>query len=264
MQTITDAPDQPLLEAKAKLRNLLTEYVATDLQQTIRSGFGDAQKQVEKGLIDIKGEAEEMRKKIHRVWEDRWEAWEERLDKLPVALQEQFIAELSGPLAQQRDLLQAQAEFLTGQMNALSRDLSGQSEQQRQEMQARSAEFVALLQQQEQRATEHAGAFFAHLTGEIETTTRTTATLHNALTEHAQKTTADLQEFRQTSEMALQALPAQMASIVTTAQGNQAGQISNLTNQIVRMEQRERKTNMLVRICLAINAIVLLILLSHL
>ena len=42
MQTITDAPDQPLLEAKAKLRNLLTEYVATDLQQTIRSGFGDA------------------------------------------------------------------------------------------------------------------------------------------------------------------------------------------------------------------------------
>ncbi len=355
MRTLSDAPDQPLQEAKAKLRNLLTEYVATDLQHTIRSGFGDTQNQLETGIIRIKGEAEELQKKVRQVWEDRWEAWEERLDKLPAALREQFIAELSGPLAQQRELLQANAERLTGQMNDLAQNLSNQSAQQQQEMQARSAEFAAMLQQQEQRAAEHADAFFARLAGEMETTRRDTTTLHDTLTEQAQKLTADLQDFRQNSETALQAsldqmnqrlakqmaqqqqemqarsaafatqlqqqeqraaehadafflrlagemetirrdtttlhdtlseqankmtadlqefrensersiqaLPVQMSAIATATQANQAGQISHLANQVGQLDQHGRKTNTLVWICLAVNAVTLLALLAYL
>jgi hypothetical protein len=92
----------------------------------------------------------------------------------------------------------------------------------------------------------------------METIRRDTTTLHDTLTEQAQKLTAGLQDFRENSERSIQALPVQMSAIATAAQANQAGQISQLTNQVGHLDQHGRKTNTLVWICLALNAMTLL------
>lgn len=246
MQTISDNPNQHLQEARAKLRDLLTEYVAADLHKVLEKGGSDMKESIDSAMKRMVLEMEGLRKQVKGTmdehwdnWNEHWKKWREITDQLPLKLREQFIDDLTAQLEQHRAEMLAWYETLSYRQEQFQAELSKQ------------------LAENEEQALQRESVFFQSVGAAIEQNNKKMQELRDAIDQQQREWTASLQELKEIAMKSLEALPEKLAAL-EAAQVNQEIQIARLLEQADHHKILAQKNG---RYLLATLVVVILVLL---
>lgn len=238
MQKLSDNPNQPLQEARVKLRELLTEYVAADLNKALEEGMNEVKSNLSSAVNRMVQETKELRSNVNDTmvdywdkWDDHWKEWKGISDGLPLKLREQFINDLNGALEHHHRQMLAWYETLSASQERFLDNLDNWLKQTDQQSAARQADF------------------FKNVYTELEGNNREMQSLRENIKQQQDHLSAALQEVKDTAISSMQALPERL-NAVENAQATLGNQLASLLEKVESADKRQYKISVYIAISL--------------